>query len=159
ASPGSSGDPRAHQPADRPARSAASNGRRGSRARTRSAGLVDLHLPLHIDVSQSVEYAPGRAFDCRLPGLTTPKKGTTVRVLITGGFGFIGTHLVKRLLRDPKKTVHIVDNLSTSAVEPHEFMRLIDHRSRVTFDAIAVADFCRQSSVGSYDEIYHLASV
>jgi len=39
-----------------------------------------------------------------------------MRVLVTGGAGFIGSHLVDRLVRDGYR-VRVVDNLSSGRVE------------------------------------------
>src|SRR5512132_344599 len=41
--------------------------------------------------------------------------GDEMRLLITGGAGFIGSHLAERLLRSGKE-VHVVDDLSTGSI-------------------------------------------
>ena len=77
------------------------------------------------------------------------------RVLITGGAGFIGSHLSEALLREGSQ-VTVVDNLSTGRWDNID--RLKD---RPGFRAI-VAD-CEERSlmeveVGQHDLVYHLAS-
>ena len=86
------------------------------------------------------------------------------RILVTGGFGFVGGHLIEMLLReDPSSRVHVVDNLSTNPI-PYE--RLIselsssfDHKEHLTWDLCSIADWLERKPVDlSWDEIYHLAS-
>jgi UDP-glucose 4-epimerase len=80
------------------------------------------------------------------------------RILVTGGFGFIGSHLVERLLSDPDTFVHVVDNLSTSPIDVDAFVSKLLGRARLTYDACAMEDF-RPKGEPHFDEIYHLASV
>lgn len=78
--------------------------------------------------------------------------------LVTGGFGFIGSHLVERLLQDPDTRVHIVDNLITSPIDHEKFLARLPARDRVTYDICTVEDHFRRDA-GRFDEVYHLASV
>ena len=81
------------------------------------------------------------------------------RILVTGGFGFIGTHLVERLLQADGARVHVVDDLSTSFVDVAAFVGgLGSSAARLTWDLSSLEDFCR-APAGRVDEIYHLASV
>ncbi len=41
---------------------------------------------------------------------------TNSNILVTGGAGFIGSHLVDRLLGD-NLSIHVIDNLSTGSIE------------------------------------------
>ncbi|MEZ6242149.1 MAG: NAD-dependent epimerase/dehydratase family protein [Phycisphaerales bacterium] len=75
------------------------------------------------------------------------------RALVTGGAGFIGSHLVERLLADGAR-VTIVDDLSTGRVE-----NLAGARDQVRF----IEDDLRHALEGeladaTFDEVYHLAA-
>jgi dTDP-glucose 4,6-dehydratase len=75
------------------------------------------------------------------------------RILITGGAGFIGSHLADRLLADGH-TVIAMDNLSTG--HPRNIAHLIGHE-RFTFINYNVVDFVYVE--GPLDAILHLASL
>ena len=76
-------------------------------------------------------------------------------VLVTGGAGFIGSHLVERLLRDGKLVV-VVDDLSTGSlenlcsVEKHPDLRIITAR-------ISTCEVFPQL-VAQAESVYHLAA-
>jgi nucleoside-diphosphate-sugar epimerase len=81
-------------------------------------------------------------------------------ILVTGGFGFLGTHLVERLLTEPDSRVHVVDNLSTSFVDVDSFLARQNRDPRLTHDICSVVDFFREGrATTQFHEIYHLASV
>lgn len=74
-------------------------------------------------------------------------------ILVTGGLGFIGSHLVDRLLAEGH-SVDIVDDCSSNVVDWTDyFIQDVDAR----WTRMTVAQFCQHNHV-SYDEIYHLAS-
>jgi UDP-glucose 4-epimerase len=78
-------------------------------------------------------------------------------VLVTGGFGFIGSHLVERLVDDGDR-VHVVDNLSSNPLPIEELV----HGPRwggVTYDLQDVETFARSAGDSRFSHIYHLASV
>jgi len=78
-----------------------------------------------------------------------------MRVLLTGGAGFIGSHLVERLLGDGEE-VTVVDNLSTGSLENVE-----DFMDQGRFEFVE-GDICdmelMRSLVERCDVIYHLAA-
>jgi UDP-glucose 4-epimerase len=87
------------------------------------------------------------------------------RILVTGGFGFVGGHLLELLLaEDAGNRVHVIDNLSTSPIPYERLVAEIDatpgYRDRLTWDLCSIAEWFSQGSRDrGWDEIYHLASV
>lgn len=79
----------------------------------------------------------------------------TKHVIVTGGAGFIGSHLVERLLADGK-TVVVIDDLSTGsvanleAVRNHPQLRIIQTRVSECGELAALASRA--------ESIYHLAA-
>jgi dTDP-glucose 4,6-dehydratase len=53
--------------------------------------------------------------------MTSPKKITNQTILITGGAGFIGSHLADRLIKDLNKVI-VVDNLVTGSIKNIEHL-------------------------------------
>jgi dTDP-glucose 4,6-dehydratase len=87
--------------------------------------------------------------------MTGPKKPATrrPRALVTGGAGFIGSHLCERLLSEGYRVV-CMDNLSTGVLEnvapflaSEAGFEIIDHDVSVHIDL-----------AGELDEVYHFAS-
>jgi UDP-glucose 4-epimerase len=75
-----------------------------------------------------------------------------MRVLVTGGGGFIGNHLVRRLQQDPAVSVRILDNL---------------HRGRNTFAGVPRVEFVQgdvrdrrtvRAAMDGIGLVYHLAA-
>jgi UDP-glucose 4-epimerase len=88
--------------------------------------------------------------------LTSGSAATSRRCVVTGGAGFIGSHLVERLLGDGHD-VHVIDNLSTgrldnlAAVAGDPALQI--HECDIA-DADAVGRIIRQG-----DWVYHLAAL
>jgi UDP-glucose 4-epimerase/UDP-glucuronate decarboxylase len=87
-----------------------------------------------------------------------------MRVMITGGAGFIGLHLARSLSARPGIELILIDNLQRGAMDA-EFRALIA-RDGVTFLALDLTDPHAWSSARDkgtiptdVDEIYHLAAV
>ena len=72
-----------------------------------------------------------------------------MKVLVTGGAGFVGTNLIKRLLKDGHK-VFSIDNYSTGKKENH-----IDGCTYFNDDIDNITDYL----LGSVDVVYHLAAI
>lgn len=81
------------------------------------------------------------------------------KILITGGFGFIGTHLIEEILEhEPDSFIHVVDNLSTTEISPVEFVKQLGDPELLSYDTMDLMRFLQVNQV-KYDEVYHLASI
>jgi UDP-glucose 4-epimerase len=81
--------------------------------------------------------------------------GITRHILVTGGAGFIGSHLVERLLRDGKSVV-VIDDLSTGSLENLRAMRA-DPQLRIIEASISGCSELMQLAAKA-ESIYHLAA-
>lgn len=73
--------------------------------------------------------------------------------LVTGGAGFIGSHLTRRLLREGR-SVRVVDDLSTGKSE-----RLADLRGRIDFVQADLARAELAPALTGVERVFHLAAV
>ncbi len=80
------------------------------------------------------------------------------KILVTGGFGFIGGHLIELLLEDNNNHVHVVDNLRSNPISLETLLDEVNHPSNLKYDICTVEDYCRKNPDIKVDEIYHLAS-
>jgi UDP-glucose 4-epimerase len=78
-----------------------------------------------------------------------------MKVLITGGAGFIGSHLAERHLKMGDH-VEIIDNLSTGSIENIQHLES-NERFNYVIDDVLSLDVMREI-VGNCDLIYHLAA-
>ncbi len=79
-----------------------------------------------------------------------------MRILVTGGAGFIGSHLVELLLAEGH-SVHVLDDLSTGSAENIAAFR--DHRAFQFDQADIVTWDALWPAARAADQIYHLAAV
>lgn len=87
--------------------------------------------------------------------LTEPRSWR--RVLVTGGFGFLGGHVLELLLSRPDTRVHVVDNLTSNPVEPETLLAELPDTTQLTFDVCSVAEYFA-GEAGDFDAVVHLAS-
>lgn len=76
---------------------------------------------------------------------------------MTGGFGFLGGHVLSTLLAGATVSVHVVDNLSSSPIGLDTLLGELPDTSRLTYDVCSVAEYF-EADVGDFDAIIHLAS-
>ena len=79
-------------------------------------------------------------------------------ILITGGFGFIGTTLLELLLQEEDAHIHVVDNMSTSPIVLDHFLGTLQNKENFSYDLVSVQDFFHLDQKTVWNEIYHLAS-
>lgn len=80
-------------------------------------------------------------------------------ILVTGGFGFLGGHLIERLLNN-NIAVHVVDDMSSAPIPVDQLLDELGHPLRLTYDIQTVQQYA--DGDGHYDTdmhgIFHLAS-
>jgi dTDP-glucose 4,6-dehydratase len=79
-----------------------------------------------------------------------------VRILVTGGAGFVPSHLCERLLNDGHEVV-AVDNFVTGHVRNLEPLQAFGDRFRFV-QADVTRGLPPQDQVGRFDRVYHMAS-
>ncbi len=78
-----------------------------------------------------------------------------MRILITGGAGFIGSHLAERLLNDGHE-VHIIDNLSTGRLENIEDFKA-NPNFRYSIGSVLNRELM-DKLISKSEQVYHLAA-
>jgi len=81
-----------------------------------------------------------------------------LRVLVTGGCGFIGSNIVETLLLNGAKFVRVLDNLQTGKIENIQF--LLDKYDNLEFiyGDISDLEMCKKA-VQNIDVITHQAAL
>jgi UDP-glucose 4-epimerase len=88
----------------------------------------------------------------------SPPDARHQRVLVTGGAGFIGSHLTEHLL-DQGHEVTVVDNFSTGRRENPGIVRAIaERRARYRVIEGSVSEIVPTLGPGDFDAVYHLAA-
>ena len=77
-------------------------------------------------------------------------------ILVTGGFGFLGSHLIEELLKDKDNNIHVVDNLSTSPLPLYYLLKILKNQERLGYDIKDIIEYYPEQK---FDEVYHLASI
>jgi UDP-glucose 4-epimerase len=80
------------------------------------------------------------------------------KILVTGGFGFIGSTLVEILVKKSENKIHVIDDMSTSPIDIEDYLVNIGKPKNLTYEITAIEKFFQGKEIGYWDEIYHLAS-
>ncbi len=79
-----------------------------------------------------------------------------MRVLVTGGAGFIGSHLVEKLVLKEHEVI-VIDDLSNGLID---YLNPIIHKNNLTFIKGSILETeLLESIIPNVDVVYHLASV
>jgi UDP-glucose 4-epimerase len=81
-----------------------------------------------------------------------------MNILVTGGAGFIGGHLVKQLTDNPDNQVHIVDDLSSNPVPVEVLLNDLNHPANLTYEIAPIDTWLANRPEAKWDIIYHLAA-
>jgi nucleoside-diphosphate-sugar epimerase len=88
---------------------------------------------------------------------TTNQPLAAARVLVTGGFGFLGGHVLARLIEEEPATIHVIDNLSSNPVTPDTLLADLQAPGQVTHEITSVANYLADDPA-DFDVVVHLAS-
>lgn len=91
-------------------------------------------------------------------GTTVPyQRSSEPCVLVAGGFGFIGSHLVEQLLGDGYQVI-VVDDLSSSPLPLPDLLSEMGNHPMLSHIEGDIAEVAADWDLAAVDEIYHLAS-
>ncbi|MBA3025718.1 MAG: UDP-glucose 4-epimerase GalE [Sulfurimonas sp.] len=79
-------------------------------------------------------------------------------ILITGGAGYIGSHVAKQLLQATSHNITILDNLSTGSAKTLDTLRSIREFAFVELDLKEFAQVASLLNAGNFDTIIHFAA-
>jgi hypothetical protein len=96
-----------------------------------------------------------RAGARRPPAHARGRGGAPVKALITGGAGFLGSHLAEALIARGD-TVYVLDNLSTGSIENIEHLKS-DRRFHYAIDSV-INEPVTAELIDRVDVVFHLAA-
>jgi UDP-glucose 4-epimerase len=79
------------------------------------------------------------------------------KILVTGGAGFVGYHLIKHLQNDPDVSITMIDNLWRSSMDTH--LSDLLKNTHTLYKEADVSDPKTFDGLGTFDHVYHLAAV
>jgi len=77
-----------------------------------------------------------------------------MNILITGGAGFIGSHLIRELLKNRKNRITVIDNLSTGRKQ-----NLNEYLKKIKFFKVDLKSNKIDKYFKNIDTVYHIAAL
>lgn len=92
------------------------------------------------------------------------KLNSSLHICVTGGAGYIGSHVVMNILENTNHTITIIDNLSTGCMDTintlNEFANSINKRVRVLImDLVKKDELIEIFDKLNFDAVFHLAAL